>query len=136
MGDPLICSADQPDLSSQELACYAEPPVSQLTEIAPEIEPQGRIGFDPAEDYYTSSNPFSSQSEAVCRGSYKSLDDYLAQMDYQSRSSKIGPYLASMNKSAEEKIPTDPKVQVVPGQTYSLVKAWKGLPQDLRVYLD
>ncbi|MFO1520395.1 MAG: hypothetical protein U1F57_12165 [bacterium] len=52
------------------------------------------------------------------------------------RESKIGTYLASMPPSAEESIATDPKVKIAPGNVYTLSDAWKGLPQQLRVYLD
>src|SRR4029453_13558685 len=138
MGDPLICTASEPLFSHQENACYASDSPLQPADNSNEFLAQGRIGFDPNDGFSSSKPPslFTSSNQLVCRGPYASFEDYLKQTELADRSSKIGPYLASMAKSPEEKKPTDPKVKIVPGQNYSLNQVWKGLPQELRVYLD
>src|SRR5262245_57740604 len=111
MGDTLSCTATEPasDLASYDPSLDFESSTKQVCEAKPKA----------ADLLFTPSTPatfnFSDSSALVCRGPYKNLDDYLSEMDHASRVYKLGPYLASLPKSGEEKITTNPKIKIVPG---------------------
>src|SRR4029450_6637925 len=99
MGDPLVCSASEPLQSTQAQVCYPSDSPFQPSETSSDVSPLGKFGFDPADGFVSKAPSFLDSTQLVCKGPYKSYDDYLKQMDLASRTSKLGPYLASMPKS-------------------------------------
>src|SRR5215471_15375500 len=71
----------------------------------------------------------------VCRGQFSNPDNYLRLLADAKREARLGASLASLPPSPEEGIKADPKGVIAPGVAYDLGTVWKGLPEQVRVFL-
>jgi hypothetical protein len=96
----------------------------------------------PEEDRYTAyrlENPSvlwdMNPSAPTCRGQFSNPDDYLKLWAQSKREARLGATLANLPSSPEEGIKADPKIIITPGVAYDLGEVWKGLPEQVRVFL-